>query len=222
LCGIYPLADDDPRWRHGPERVVDAALEGGASVVQLRLKRTDDRRALELARWAVARAREADALIVVNDRFDLADLAGAWGVHLGQDDLPPERVPEDVRARLAVALSTHTLEQARTSCGRPIDAIAYGPVFGTRSKASPYDARGLDRLGEVVRVAAFPVIAIGGIDAGNVAQVARAGACAAAVISAIADADDPVAATRRLQALFREAQSSDPTLFPGRTTHQGG
>jgi thiamine-phosphate pyrophosphorylase len=205
LRGIYPLADDDPRWRHGPERVVDAALEGGASVVQLRLKQTDDRRALELARWAVARAREADALIVLNDRFDLADLAGAWGVHLGQDDLAPERIPPDVRARLAVALSTHTLEQARASRSRPVDAIAFGPLFGTRSKRSSYEARGLELLREVVRESSLPVIAIGGIGADNVAEIARAGARAAAVISAIADAEDPVAATRRLQTIFHAA-----------------
>ena len=120
LRGVYPLADDDPRWRNGARTVVRAALEGGATVVQLRLKHTRDGEALELARWAVESAREAGALLIVNDRFDLADLAGAGGVHLGQDDVEPERVPADVRERLHVGLSTHTLEQVRESVARPV------------------------------------------------------------------------------------------------------
>jgi thiamine-phosphate pyrophosphorylase len=205
LLGVYPLADDDPSRLHPPEAVVEAALAGGASVVQLRLKRTPDGRALELARWALERTRRAGALLIVNDRFDLADLAGADGVHLGQDDLAPERIPAQVRRRLHVGLSTHTLEQARAGAARPIDALAFGPLFGTASKDSPYAARGVEALSEVVRLSPHPVIAIGGIQAGNVAGVARAGARAAAVISAIADADDPAAETARLQALFREA-----------------
>ena len=205
LHGLYPLADDDPRWRHGARAVVRAALEGGVTVLQLRLKHTPDGEALELARWAVSRAREAGALLIVNDRFDLADLAGADGVHLGQDDLEPERVPADVRARLHVGLSTHTLDQVRGSVARPVDAIAFGPLFGTRSKDSEFDARGLGALREAIRISPRPVIAIGGIHAGNLADVARAGARAAAVISAIADAEDPVKETRRLQEIFRAA-----------------
>ena len=206
IAGVYPIADDDPRWRHGPRQVVEAALAGGARVLQLRLKHTDDGPALELARWARGRARSAGALLVVNDRFDLADLAGAGAVHVGEDDLPPERIPDDVRARLHVGLSTHTLEQVRASRERPVDYIGFGPVFGTRSKDAGYGERGLAMLREAVALAGRPVVAIGGIDLGNVALVARAGATAAAVISAIADADDPEAATRRLAARFLESR----------------
>jgi len=205
LRGIYPLADDDPRWPHGPRAVVDAALAGGASVVQLRLKRTGDREALELARWAAERCRARGALLFVNDRFDLADLAGAAGVHLGDADLPPERVPADVRARLLVGLSTHTLAQVEASRTRPIDYIAFGPVFGTGSKATPHAARGLDALRAAVAAARHPLVAIGGIHAANVAAVAAAGARAAAVISAVAGAADATAAVRDLAKRFRAA-----------------
>jgi thiamine-phosphate pyrophosphorylase len=210
LAGLYPLADDDPRWRNGPRELVLATLAGGATVVQLRLKRTPDREALELARWAVERARAAGALLVVNDRFDLADLAGADGVHLGQEDVPPERIPPEIRERLHVALSTHTLEQVRESLDRPVDAIAFGPLFGTESKDAGYDARGIEALREAVRLSPRPVIAIGGIHAGNLEEVARAGGRAAAVISALADAPDPVGETRRLQAIFRDAGPGSP------------
>ncbi len=206
LAGIYPIADDDPRWRHGPRRVVEAALAGGARVLQLRLKHTDDGPALELLQWALERARAAGALLVVNDRYDLADLAGAGAVHVGEHDLPPERIPEPVRARLSVGLSTHTLEQVRASRQRPIDYIGFGPVFGTSSVDAGYDERGIEMLREAVTLAGHPVVAIGGIDERNVALVARAGAAAAAVISAIANADDPETATRQLAARFLESR----------------
>jgi thiamine-phosphate pyrophosphorylase len=203
VSGVYPLADDDPRWRHGPRAVVEGALAGGARVVQLRLKHTTDADALALARWARERAHAAGALLIVNDRFDLADLAGADGVHLGEDDLPPEAVPDDVRARLLVGLSTHDLDQVKASRERPIDYIGFGPVFGTRSKQSEYDARGVERLRDAVAAAAHPVVAIGGIDASGLPAVVGAGASAAAVISAVADAPDAAEATRALQNHFR-------------------
>ena len=204
VSGIYPLACDDPRWRHGPRGVVDAALAGGAKLIQLRLKHTTDGDALALAEWAVARAHEAGALLFVNDRYDLADLAGADGVHLGDRDLPPERIPEDVRARLLVGLSSHTLEQVRASAARPIDYLAFGPVFGTSSKQSEYEARGRDALARVVELSdPLPVVAIGGIDRDRIAAVGALGA-GAAVISAVAADDDMEEATRDLARRLRE------------------
>lgn len=201
VSGIYPLADDDPRWRHDPTRVVDAALEAGATVIQLRLKLTNDRQALELSRWAASRTRAAGALLILNDRFDLADLAGADGVHLGQDDLPPELIPPKQRERLLVGRSTHTLEQVKESRDRPVDYIAFGPVFSTRSKASAEPPRGLDLLREAVATAGRPVVAIGGITAATVRAVFSVGATAAAVISAVANATDPIGEIRLLRQL---------------------
>lgn len=204
LRGAYVLADDDPRWRHGVRAQLEGALAGGATVVQLRLKHSADGAALELLRWASARAREAGALLFANDRFDLALLAGADGVHLGQEDLPPELLPADARARLLVGLSTHTLEQARASRARPIDYAAFGPVFATGSKQSEYPPQGCELLHQAAELAGRPLVGIGGIDAGNIGLVRAAGAAAAAVISAVADAPDPAEATRYLQARFAE------------------
>jgi thiamine-phosphate pyrophosphorylase len=205
LRGVYVLADDDPRWRHGVRAQLEGALAGGATVVQLRLKHTPDGAALELMRWAVARSREAGALLFANDRFDLALLGGADGVHLGQDDLAPEELPADARARLLVGLSTHTLEQARASRARPIDYAAFGPVFATGSKTSAYEPRGVELLRQAVGLAGRPLVAIGGISAANLPEVRAAGAAAAAVISAVANAPDPAEATRYLQARFTES-----------------
>lgn len=202
LRGIYSLADDTPRRRHNPRAVIQAVLAGGSTVVQLRLKHTADRDALALAHWAVELTRSAGALLLVNDRFDLADLAGADGVHLGQHDLAPERIPEELRERLLIGLSTHTLDQVRESQERPVDYIGFGPIFGTTSKESASQPRGTGMLARAVELAGRPVVAIGGIDLENVALVARTGAAAAAIISAIADAVDPAAATRALQEQF--------------------
>ncbi len=202
--GIYVLADDDPARRHSPRATLEAALEAGASTVQLRIKHATDREALELCRWAVRRSAASGTALVVNDRFALADLAGARGVHLGDQDLPPERIPAALRERLLVGLSTHTLEQVRASAERPIDYVAFGPVFGTGSKQSPWTPRGIDLLAEAVELAGHPLVAIGGITLGSVRQVRAAGAAAAAVIAAVGDAPDPVRATRELIEAFAE------------------
>lgn len=201
LSGLHVLADDDPRWKHDPVQQSVAAVRGGARVVQLRAKLSPDRLVLRWAREIRRITREQGALFFVNDRFDLALAAEADGVHLGQHDLPPERLPALARRRLLVGRSTHDLPQAREARSAPVDYVAFGPLFGTRSKASPYDARGLPALREVVElVAPRPLVAIGGISAERVADVVAAGAAGVAVISAVAGADDPLAATRALVA----------------------
>jgi thiamine-phosphate pyrophosphorylase len=209
--GLYVLADDDPRWRRDPVEQARAALTGGAAAVQLRAKHATDRQALAWAEAIVALCRAAGARSFVNDRFDLALAAGADGVHLGQDDLPPERIPAAARARLLVGRSTHTLEQARAAAGEPVDYVAFGPVFGTTSKESAYDARGLAALAEVARVVApRPCVAIGGIDAARVADCLRAGVAAVCVLSAVAGAPDMEAAARALVRGLAGAGAAEP------------
>ena len=199
FCGLHVLADDHPRWKRDPVAQARAACAGGAAVVQLRAKHAADREALAWALAIRALTRSAGAAFVVNDRFDLALLAEADGVHLGQEDVPPARIPADARARLAIGRSTHTLEQVRAARDEPVTYLAFGPVFGTASKDSPYTARGLAELAAAAGEAApRPVVAIGGIDAARAAALAGTGARGAAVISAVAGAGDPEAATRAL------------------------
>jgi thiamine-phosphate diphosphorylase len=203
LSGLHVLADASPRWDHSPVAQARAACEGGANVVQLRAKHALDREVLAWAAEIRALTQRTGTLFLVNDRFDLALAAGADGAHLGQDDLPPARIPPAARARLLLGFSTHTLEQASAARGEPIDYLAFGPVFGTRSKDSPWGARGLSMLSAVVRrVRPLPVVAIGGIDAESAASVRAAGAAGFAVISAVAGADQPEAATRALVAAW--------------------
>lgn len=197
--GLHVLADDDPRWRRDPVEMARGACAGGARVVQLRAKHATDRQALAWARAIRALTREHGTRFVVNDRFDLALASEADAVHLGQEDLPPEALPRDVRARLRVGRSTHDREQAKAARREAVDYVAFGPLFGTGSKDSAYAARGLDALREIVTlVAPLPVVAIGGIDATDVGSVVAAGARGVAVVSAVAAAPDPERATREL------------------------
>ena len=199
FSGLHVLADDHPRWKHDPVTQARAACQGGASVVQLRAKHATDREALAWARAIREQTRAAGVVFVVNDRFDLALLSEADAVHLGQEDVPPTRVPPDVRAKLAVGRSTHTLDQARAASAEPVAYVAFGPVFATGSKASAWSPRGVEMLGEAARaVAPLPLVAIGGLDATRAQDVVAAGAAGAAVLSAVAGAEDPLAATRAL------------------------
>ena len=199
FAGLHVLADDDPRWSIGPVTQAAAACEGGAAVVQLRAKFSTDGQVLDWAREIRALTRNAGVRFVMNDRFDLALAAEADGVHLGRGDIPLERIPAQSRAKLAVGLSSHDLGQAAEAAGQNVDYVAFGPVFGTASKDSPYTARGLHLLEAAVKaVAPTPLIAIGGITCANIAAVADTGAAGAAVISAVAGETDPVRSTRQL------------------------
>ena len=197
--GLHVLVDDDPRWGRDPVEQARAACAGGAQVVQLRVKHAVDARALEWGRAIAALTRNAGARFVFNDRFDLALACDADAVHLGQTDVPPDSLPARVRERLAVGRSTHDAVQAQACAREPVDYVAFGPVYGTTSKASEYEPRGLAMLREVAGIVApRTLIAIGGIDAARIPELVRAGADGVAVISAVAGAEDPESATRLL------------------------
>ena len=204
-CGLHVLVDDDPRWGWGrdPVEQARAACRAGAPVIQLRAKLASDPTRLAWAREIRALTREAGSRFVVNDRFDIALLAEADAVHLGQSDLPPSALPREARRQLAVGRSTHTHEQLLAARDEDVDYVAFGPVFGTRSKSSDYAARGIFALAEAVRIVApHPVIAIGGIHAVHLAGLRSAGAAGFAVISALTAAPDPERTARALIAAF--------------------
>ena len=206
LAGLHVLADDATHWKWDPVEQAGAACAGGAAVVQLRVKHATDRQAIVWGRAIREATRRSGALFIVNDRFDLALAVGADGVHVGQGDVPPGRLPLAVREQLLVGRSTHTAAQLDVATAEPADYLAFGPVFGTRSKASEYEARGLGALGEAaVRAAPRPLIAIGGLGAEHARSLRAAGAAGFAVISAVAGADDPEAAAGELVRAWRAA-----------------
>jgi thiamine-phosphate pyrophosphorylase len=192
---LYFVAD-----RAGLDRALDAALRGGADLVQLRDKTARDDEIVAAARWAAARCEAHGALFILNDRPDLALAVGADGVHVGQDDMPVAQARAIVGDDAIVGLSTHSIAQADAGAVSGADYIAVGPVHATPTKEGR-PAIGLDPIRHAAaRVGGVPWFAIGGIDAETVHDVAAAGARRAVIVRAIAHAADPEAVTRALRA----------------------
>jgi thiamine-phosphate pyrophosphorylase len=169
-----------------------AYLEAGATFIQLRAKALESGPFLEFCDVALAESRRVGAQIVVNDRVDVARLAGAAGVHVGQDDLPPREARTLLGATAIVGLSTHSIAQIENALLEPVSYIAVGPVFGTRSKDTGYDAVGLDLVRAAAKRAGHvPVVAIGGITLDTAAAVLDAGATSVAIISDLLATGDP-------------------------------
>lgn len=202
---VYVLAD---AGRIPPDRLPAAAAEmaaAGIETIQLRAKSLADDALWRLAEELCARLTGWPGTLWIDDRVDLAMALPFAGVHLGQRDLPPAEARRLLPERVLVGRSTHDREQLEAADAEPAaDWLALGPIFPTASKSDPDPALGLERLGELRRATAKPLVAIGGIDAGNLARVLAAGADSAAVLSAACDGD--VAANcRRLLAAARGA-----------------
>ncbi|HVK17943.1 MAG TPA: thiamine phosphate synthase, partial [Fimbriiglobus sp.] len=176
---------------------VAEAAAGGARVFQLREKTLPDgellRRARDLRRWT----RAAGALFIVNDRPDLARLAEADGVHLGQDDLLVAAARRVVGADALIGVSTHTPEQVRRAVLDGADYLGVGPTFPSRTKSFDHFP-GLDFVRFAAAETSLPTFALGGISLVNVHQVREAGGTRVAVSAAIAQADDPATVARQL------------------------
>jgi len=174
-----------------------AAARGGATMIQLRLKDADARTTVEVARALVA-ALPADVPLVVNDRADIAIAAGAAGVHVGPEDVPPSALRRVVPPDFIIGASVGT--DAELPFAIDADYVGIGPVYATDSKLDAGSAIGIVRLAELVTRSRRPAVAIGGIDASNAAQVIAAGATGVAVIRAIFGANDAEQAARAIRA----------------------
>jgi thiamine-phosphate pyrophosphorylase len=186
------------------EDVVAAALDAGARAVQLRAKDASPHAQLTIAKRLLALTRPAGALLFVNDRFDVALAAGADGVHLGPADLPVEAVRRASPRDFLVGYSSDDPDEARSAAAAGADYLGCGAVWGTRTKEVGEEAIGLERLDEVARAVAIPVVAIGGITAARAKAVAGTRATGVAVVSAVMAAADPGVAVRALLRPFLE------------------
>jgi len=186
---LYLVCDARPR------AFLDAALRGGADLIQLRDKSLDDDGLVEAARAFVGH----DALFILNDRPDLVAACGADGVHVGQDDLSPARARALVGPERIIGRSTHEPAQAAAADADPdVDYIAVGPVHATPTKPGR-PAAGLHYVAHAASTVGKPWFAIGGLDTGNVHEVLERGATRIVVVRAITEADDPEAAARALK-----------------------
>src|SRR5438874_2973814 len=189
--------------------IVSAALRGGVDAVQLRDKEASDEDLAATGRELRAVCTRAGALFVVNDRPDLALECGADGVHLGQDDVPVEEVRAEVGDALVIGLSTHSTQQIAAAEASSADYYAVGPVHETPTKPGR-PAVGLELVRHAASVASRPWFAIGGIDPGNVTEVAAAGARRVVVVRAIRDAADPAMAAHALRTALEQEAASGP------------
>jgi thiamine-phosphate pyrophosphorylase len=197
LVGGLPTLGD-LRW------VVEEALAGGAQVIQLREKNLPDREILRRAREVRLATYQAKARFILNDRPDLARLAGADGVHLGQDDMAPRDARRIAGPRALLGVSTHTREQIEQAALDGASYLGVGPVFPSATKAFA-DLAGLAFVRTAAETASLPWFAIGGITLENLDDVLAAGAERIAVSTAVVRAPSPRQAAAELRARLDEA-----------------
>lgn len=212
---VYPITDPAAAGAPSHAQQAGTLLAGGARWMQLRDKGGTARALLAEFRLACRLARARRARVVVNDRADLALAAGADGVHVGEEDLPAEAARRVLGGRALIGVSTHSPEAAESASRQPVDYVALGPIFDSPTKPGARAPLGLQGLREARVRVARPLVAIGGIGPDTLADVLRAGADAAAVISALWRA--PEGAEARMRALMgaaRRALAERP--LPGR------
>jgi thiamine-phosphate pyrophosphorylase len=193
----------DPAGGHEPVALARILLGAGARLLQLRLKDAGSREFLDAARAIAALCRECGAILIVNDRVDIALLSGASGVHLGQEDLPLAAARALLGADRIIGVSTHTVDQAQAAEAGGADYIGFGAIYSGGLK-NVKNAQGLERLREVRRAVRIPIVAIGGITEATLPAVLEAGADAAAIITDVVRALDSAA---KVEALLRLAPS---------------
>jgi thiamine-phosphate pyrophosphorylase len=181
---LYPILDSLTLTRRGvdPVTTAEVMIEGGARILQFRHKENYSREAFRAATRMAELCRAANIPLIIDDRADVALLLDA-GVHIGQDDLPPQDARRILGAQRMIGFSTHTGDQFDAALAEPVDYLAFGPIFPTQSKANPDDVVGLERLRNIAaRRAGRPLVAIGGITRANALEVLAAGADSVAVI----------------------------------------
>lgn len=202
MFDLYVVTDSDLSRGRSDAEVARLAYEGGADAVQLRMKHADGREMLEQARAIREIADEYCRFFFVNDRVDVAIASGADGVHLGQNDIPLE-VARDLMGETAIiGISVDNVEQAVAAAEGGADYIGVGSIFNTSTKPDAKQGVGLGAIYEIRKAVDIPIVAIGGINRGNIQDVVRAGADAAAVVSAVVAQDDVSGAAHELRNLI--------------------
>lgn len=213
IRGLYAIIDNTltPHLPHS--ELTERVLKGGARIIQLRVKppapvlgksTLSDRELLETARAIRDLTRQHKAFFIVNDRADIALVAEADGLHLGQDDLPLSEARRILGKNKVIGISTHNLKEAERAEREGADYLGFGPVFSTETKEGSLTPRGIESLKQVVAAIKLPIIAIGGINERNIKEVIRTGAAGAAIISSITTAKDITEKTRLFVELLRK------------------
>ena len=204
LPPLYSILDDQAAALAGwdPVDLARVWFDAGVRLLQIRAKLASGAHFLDLCARVGELAHAAGALLVVNDRFAVALAAGVLAVHVGQDDLPVSAVRRWLGPEGIIGLSTHTREQIDAALYEPISYLAVGPVFGTESKDTGYDAVGPALVAYAASKTTLPIVAIGGITEARARSVIEAGAASVAVIGDLLHGD-PGARGRAIQQALR-------------------
>jgi len=194
-CAGRPLAD-----------VAEAAVRGGAGMIQLRDKTSTSRSQIDSARELKARLGPLGVPLLINDRVDVVLAAGADGVHLGQSDMDPSDARGLLGDNAIIGVTVHNLDEARAVPLELVDYVSIGGVFATSSKNNPNPPIDIAGLAEIAALFDLPLVAIAGITRGNAASVIAAGVEGIAVISAVCAPEDPRAAAADLRAIVDQAK----------------
>lgn len=202
-AGLYLVTSQSVSSGRDTAEIVRAALAGGVRLIQLREKDLSARQLVKLAREIRRLTAKAEALLIINDRFDVALAVGADGVHLGQDDLPvaeARRMSPD----LIVGSSSHSVKEAFKAQEHGASYVNIGPLFPTKTKNWSGGFLGVEGLREISRAISIPFTVMGGIKQRHIPELLSAGARTIAVVSAITAAKDPKQATRKLLAEIKK------------------
>ncbi len=194
--------------RRGLAETVLAAIEGGVTIVQLRDKEIGDADLTTIAMDLHVLLKPLGIPLIVNDRPKVAHAAGLDGVHIGQEDGDPGAARDLLGPEALIGLSVTSAEELRTVDPQVVDYVGLGPLFATGTKPDAAPALGLEGFAVLRKALPLPVVAIGGIDAGNAAAIGAAGADGIACVSAICAANDPSAAAAELRRAMAEAKAA--------------
>ena len=207
ISGLYVIVDPEATNGRPVIEVAEATLKGGTSVLQLRDKTQDKGDILPIARQLKSMCDDYGALFIMNDDADIALACDAHGLHVGQTDLPVSEARLVLAHRQIIGTSNGGVDEVMQSTSNGADYLAVGAVFATTTMGkSGRTSLGVEMLSKVKEQVSQPIVAIGGINAGNIAEVVRAGADCVCVVSAVTFADDPEAATRELVEAIQSAR----------------
>ncbi len=187
---LYLVADVDYAPGKDVVALAVAAVRGGVTIVQLRAKGSETRGFLELATRMASALKRRSVPLIINDRVDIALACGADGVHLGQDDMPLDAARKLLGGVKIIGVSANTLKEAREAERLGADYVGLGPIYATTTKDTDLPVLGPEGIRRMRQKIGIPIVAIGGINAGNAAAVMKAGAAGVAVVSAILGAPD--------------------------------
>jgi thiamine-phosphate pyrophosphorylase len=205
--GLYLILTDP---QDGYEALTRWAVKTQIPAVQLRYKGNDENRLRTLAHKMRYLTAKSETLFIINDRPDIAVMADADGVHVGQEDLSPKEVRRIVGPQMIVGLSTHNLDQVVKANFEPVDYIGFGPLFSTTSKSNPDPVVGPQMLPKAYQNSKVPIVAIGGITMDRIHSIDLSVCNNLAVISVVSQARDPLKMMQTLNRIIQECKTDAP------------